>query len=102
MKKLLVTMIALAVTGITTANAGPISNALNNAANTVNKHETAMTQAQKDAAARQKANQQALEKKKQELQKQQAQAKKDAEARQKARQKAVQQKKDAWNTLIGK
>ena len=43
-----------------------------------------------------------LEKKKQELQKKQEQAKKDAAARQKANQNALQKKKDAFNTLIGK
>lgn len=132
MKKILVSLLALSVVGLgSVANAGTIGDALQNAANNVNKHEQAVTQAQKDAQARQAANrkawekkqqelkkkheqakkdvekaqkerQQALEKKKQELKKRHEQAQKDARARQAANQKALQKKKDAWNTLIGK
>lgn len=103
MKKLLVSLMALSVLSIgTIAQAGPLSDALNKASATVNKHETAATQAQKDAQARQKAREKELAKQKKEWQKKQEQAKKDAEAKQKAREKAVQQKKDAWNTLLGK
>ena len=103
MRKLLVSAMALMVVGIgMAAYAGPLSDALNNAADTVSKKEAAITQAQKDAEARQKARQEAAEKKKLEYQKQREQAKKDAEARQKARQEELQKKKDAWNTLIGK
>ena len=74
MKKLLVSLMALSVLAIgTAAQAGPLSDALNKASTTVSKHETAAAQAQKDAQARQKANQ-----------------------------KKIQERKDAWNTLIGK
>lgn len=103
MKKILVSLLALSVVGLgSVANAGTIGDALQNAANNVNKHEQAVTQAQKDAQARQAANRKAWEKKQQELKKKHEQAQKDARARQAANQKALQKKKDAWNTLIGK
>ena len=103
MKKLLVSLMALSVLSIgTAAQAGPLSDALNKASATVTKHENNMTQAQKDAEARQKARQAELEKQKKEWAKKQEQAKKDAEAKQKANQKKLQEKKDAWNTLLGK
>ena len=74
MKKLLVSLMALSVLAIgTAAQAGPLSDALNKASSTVTKHETAAAKAQKDAQARQKANQ-----------------------------KKIQERKDAWNSLIGK
>lgn len=85
MKKLLVSLIALSVVSFgAAAYAGPLSDALNNAANTVSKKEQAVTKAKKD------------------IKSQQEQARKDAQARQAANQKELQKKKDAWNTLIGK
>ena len=94
MKKLLVSLLALSVVGLgSVANAGTIGDALQNAANNVNKHEQAVTQAQKDAQARQAANRKALEKKQQELKKKHEQAKKDAEKAQKERQQALEKKK---------
>lgn len=63
MKKILVSLLALSVVGLgSVANAGTIGDALQNAANNVNKHEQAVTQAQKDAQARQAANRKAWEK----------------------------------------
>ncbi len=103
MKKLLVSLMALSVVAFGAASyAGPLSNALKDAASAVDRHEQAMTQAQKDAAKRQEERQKAAEKQRQEWQKKQEQARKDAQERQKAREKELQKKKDAWNTLIGK
>ncbi len=114
MKKVLVSLMAMSVLSVgAAAYAGSLSDALQNAADRVDKKEQAIDNAQKEAAKRQEArqkayekqkkeNQQALEKRKKEIQKKQEQAKKDAEARQKARDKELQKKKDAWNTLIGK
>ena len=103
MKKLLVSLMAMAVVSIgVAAQAGPLSDALNNAAKKVDQHEQALDKAQKDAEARQQAREEARQKQREELQKKQEQAKKDAQKRQEARQKELQKKKDAWNTLIGK
>lgn len=97
MKKLMVSLMALSVMSFVglAAQAGPLGDALNNAANTVNKKEQEVTNAQK-------ARQEAREKQQKEWQKKQEQARKDAQQRREARQKEVQKKKDAWNTLMGK
>ena len=92
MKKLLVSLMAMAVVSIgVAAQAGPLSDALNNAAKKVDQHEQALDKAQKDAEARQQAREEARQKQREEWQK-----------RQEERQKELQKKKDAWNTLIGK
>ena len=103
MKRLLVSLMALSILSIgVSAQAGPLSDALNKASTTVTRHENNMTQAQKDAQARQKAREAEIAKQKKEWAKKQEQAKKDAEARKKAREAEMQKKKDAWNTLLGK
>jgi Skp family chaperone for outer membrane proteins len=80
MKKLLVSLMALSVLSIgTAASAGPLSDAMNKATSAVTKHENNMTQAQKDAQARQKARQAEIEKQKKEWAKKQEKAKKDDE-----------------------
>ena len=96
MKKLLVSLMALSVLSIgTAASAGPLSDALNKASATVTRHENNMTQAQKDAQARQKAREAEIAKQQKEWAKKQEQAKKDAEARKKAREAELAKQKKA-------
>ena len=77
MKKLLVALMAVSVLSLgAAANAGTLSDALNNAANKVGQREQSLTNAQKEAQKRQQERQKAYEQ--------------------------IQKKKDAWNTLIGK
>ncbi len=96
MKKLMVSLIALSVLSFVgqAVQAGPLGDALNNAAKSVNQKE-------QEAANAQKARQEAREKQQKEWQQKREQARKDAQKRQEARQKEIQKKKDAWNTLMG-
>lgn len=103
MKKLLVSLMALSIVSIGAASyAGPLGDALNDAAKTVNQREQKLENAHNEAVKREQARQKAREQQRQEWVKKQEQARKDAEARQKAREKELQKKKDAWNTLMGK
>ena len=61
MKKLLVSLMAVSILSVGAANAGTLSNALNNAANKVGQREQSLTNAQKEAAKKQQERQKAYE-----------------------------------------